>query len=324
MADSITPTLAQQWSASLEEVTQRIGPRFARSEPRQRMRRYLEGLLSPVERKNGWQLAEAAGETTPYGMQRLLAARSGMRTRCAMTCPPTSWSNWGSARDPGDRRDGLSQAGRQIGGREAAVQRNGGADRELPDRRLSDLRRARGTRAARPRTVSAARVGRRPRPPPGGGRARECDVCHQARTGASHARTRADSRHLGGLGHRRQYLRRDRRLRVWLEQQEQPFVLAVARNEPLWAVVEDQWGQYRADVVAAHAPAEQWRRLSAGPGAKGPRRYDWAVVPLARLQLSAEERRWAHALLIRRSLSDPTDWRTMSSSPRWERRSRHW
>jgi SRSO17 transposase len=96
-------------------------------------------------------------------------------------------------------------------------------------------------------------------------------------------------------------------LRVWLDEQQQPFVLAVASNEPLWAVVEDHWGQYRAETLAAHVPEEQWPRLSAGAGAKGPRRYDWALVPLARLQLSAAERRWSHSLLIRRRLSDPTD-----------------
>jgi SRSO17 transposase len=42
------------------------------SEPRRRVRAYLKGLLSPVERKNGWQLAEQAGDTSPYGMQHLL------------------------------------------------------------------------------------------------------------------------------------------------------------------------------------------------------------------------------------------------------------
>ncbi len=36
------------------------------------MRVYLRVLLSPVERKNGWQVAEEAGEATPYGMQHLL------------------------------------------------------------------------------------------------------------------------------------------------------------------------------------------------------------------------------------------------------------
>lgn len=99
----------------------------------------------------------------------------------------------------------------------------------------------------------------------------------------------------------------DRRLRVWLEQQGQPCVLAVASNESLWAVVGDQWGQYRADVVGTAVPAELWQRLSAGAGAKVPRCYDWALVPLARLQLTAEERRWSHQLLVRRSLSDPTE-----------------
>jgi SRSO17 transposase len=43
------------------------------SEQRGRVLAYLEGLLSPVERKNGWQLAEYAGERTPDGMQRLLS-----------------------------------------------------------------------------------------------------------------------------------------------------------------------------------------------------------------------------------------------------------
>jgi SRSO17 transposase len=61
------------WTAGWDEVQQRIGPRFARAEQRQRVRRYEDGLLSPVERKNGWQLAEHAGEARPYGMHRLLA-----------------------------------------------------------------------------------------------------------------------------------------------------------------------------------------------------------------------------------------------------------
>ena len=62
------------WSEELLKLHQRIGDYFARSEPRQRSLRYLQGLLSPVERKNGWQLAERVGEATPDGMQRLLNA----------------------------------------------------------------------------------------------------------------------------------------------------------------------------------------------------------------------------------------------------------
>jgi len=62
------------WAAGLDEVHRRIAPRFARAEPRQRALAYVRGLLHPVERKNGWQLAERAGERSPDGMQRLLAA----------------------------------------------------------------------------------------------------------------------------------------------------------------------------------------------------------------------------------------------------------
>ena len=54
-------------------VDGRIDHRFSRSESRQRVLAYLQGLLGSVERKNGWQLAEYAGDATPDGVQRLLA-----------------------------------------------------------------------------------------------------------------------------------------------------------------------------------------------------------------------------------------------------------
>jgi len=60
------------WADGLVELHQRIGGRFGRVEPRQRALAYLRGLLSSIERKNSWWLAEQAGEATPDGMQRLL------------------------------------------------------------------------------------------------------------------------------------------------------------------------------------------------------------------------------------------------------------
>jgi SRSO17 transposase len=60
------------WNGALEELHRRIAGRFARSEARERVKRYLAGLLGRVERKNGWQLAEAIGEKDPQGVQRLL------------------------------------------------------------------------------------------------------------------------------------------------------------------------------------------------------------------------------------------------------------
>ena len=62
-----------QWGVELQLLQTRLGRHFLRREPRQRAMRYLRGLLSNTPRKNGWQLAEQAGDVTPDGMQRLLS-----------------------------------------------------------------------------------------------------------------------------------------------------------------------------------------------------------------------------------------------------------
>lgn len=308
MADRVTAAVTQEWGADLDELTERIGSRFARSEPRQRMRRYLEGLLRPVERKNGWQLAESAGEATPYGMQRLLAGahwdadavRDDLYAyvrehlgdpQAILVVDETGFLKQG-VKSVGVKRQYSGTAGRiencQIGVFLTYAAPDGHVllDRELylPREWADDTERR--EEAGVPETAMFATKPELAR-----------QMLERARTAGIPAAWVTGDSIYGG----------DRRLRVWLEQQEQPFVLAVASNEPLWAVVADQWGQYRADAVAADVPAEQWQRLSAGAGAKGPRRYDWALAPLARLQLTAEERRWSHHLLVRRSLSDPTE-----------------
>ena len=61
-----------RWAEGIKSVHECIGGRFRRPEPRRRVLDYLRGLLSPVERKNSWQLAEQAGDATPDGVQRLL------------------------------------------------------------------------------------------------------------------------------------------------------------------------------------------------------------------------------------------------------------
>jgi SRSO17 transposase len=68
---TVNPTIGG-WKEALEELHRRIAGRFARSEARGRVKRYLLGLLGRVERKNGWQLAEAIGDNDPQGVQRLL------------------------------------------------------------------------------------------------------------------------------------------------------------------------------------------------------------------------------------------------------------
>ena|SRR5690242_3861977 len=62
----------QVWTVYWAQIERRIGPVFARSDPLNRARSYLAGLLSPAERKNSWQLAEQSGDPNPYGFQHLL------------------------------------------------------------------------------------------------------------------------------------------------------------------------------------------------------------------------------------------------------------
>jgi SRSO17 transposase len=61
------------WAEGLSSLCDRLALRFGRSEPRRRLHAYLRGLLSPLDRKNGWHLAEAAGDATPSGVQEFLS-----------------------------------------------------------------------------------------------------------------------------------------------------------------------------------------------------------------------------------------------------------
>jgi len=59
-----------EWRSELSELHARLGELFVRSEPRRQAGLYLEGLLSAVERKNGWQLAEHLGDARPWCQRR--------------------------------------------------------------------------------------------------------------------------------------------------------------------------------------------------------------------------------------------------------------
>ena len=67
----------------------------------------------------------------------------------------------------------------------------------------------------------------------------------------------------------------DRNLRLWLEREGVPHVLA----NPLWALTDRGPRQVRADRLASGVEECAWVRCSAGDGAKGPRIYDWATEP---------------------------------------------
>ena len=72
MPQTVDRMMVRSWTEELEAVNECLSEHFARSEVRERAKDYLRGLLSETERKNGWQLAEVAGNATPYGIQHLL------------------------------------------------------------------------------------------------------------------------------------------------------------------------------------------------------------------------------------------------------------
>ena len=85
------------------------------------------------------------------------------------------------------------------------------------------------------------------------------------------------------------------KLRQWLEQRQLAYVLAVASDQRLcWPDRE----QRRVDAIAHSLPALAWKRVSAGSGSKGDRRYDWALIP------GGQQAGWSHGLLVRRSIEE--------------------
>jgi SRSO17 transposase len=305
----------EDWAEGLEQLHTRIAPRFARSEQRGRALAYLKGLLSPLKRKNGWQLAEQAGEKNPDGIQRLLynalwdahEVRDDLRNyvvehlgdeNAVLVVDETGFLKKGT-KSVGVKRQYSGTAGRiencQIGVFLAYASAKGHTllDRELylPKEWATDE--ARREEAGVPQEVQFAtkpQLATRMLE-----RALEAEVPCKWVT--------ADEIYGG-----------DRRLRRWLEEQEQPFVLAVTSNEPLWSTLGNIGRgvrQEKAAAIAASVAVEAWERLSAGNGAKGPRLYDWTRVELERLtwlgEDSEEEVHWQHWLLARRSIEKPEE-----------------
>ena len=91
----------------------------------------------------------------------------------------------------------------------------------------------------------------------------------------------------------------DSKLRRLLEDRGVGYVLTVACSQRLFL-----GGQYgRADDHADELPATAWVKRSCGAGSKGERLYEWAFAPFVHVT----ERNMRRGLLIRRSLSDPTE-----------------
>lgn len=302
----------ENWATGLEALHARIAPRFARSEQRGRVLAYLKGLLSPTKRKNGWQLAEQAGEKNPDGIQRLLnnalwdadAVRDDLREyvvehmgdeNAVLVVDETGFLKKGS-KSVGVKRQYSGTAGRiencQIGVFVAYASSKGHTllDRELylPKEWATDAERRK--EAGVPEKVQFATKPQLAR--------KMLERALSAEVPCKWVKWVTADEIYGG----------DRRLRIWLEQQEQAFVLAVTSNEPLWCNIGRGPRQERVSAMVASIQDEEWQRLSAGDGAKGPRLYDWARVALERLTwLGEDEVRWEHWLLVRRSIEKPEE-----------------
>jgi SRSO17 transposase len=91
----------------------------------------------------------------------------------------------------------------------------------------------------------------------------------------------------------------DSKVRRWLEERRQAYVLAVSNQHRIWKDMR----QLKVRELLKQVPTEGWQRLSAGDGSKGPRWYDWAFERF----LGTKPRGWQRGILFRRSLTDPTD-----------------
>ncbi|WP_435822597.1 IS701 family transposase [Microbispora bryophytorum] len=270
----------------------RIAVRFARVEPRRRVRDLVLGLLSDLPRKNCWSIAEWAGQATPDGMQHLLGR-----------------ARW----DADDVRDDV---------REYVLEHLHDEDAVLVVDETGDVKKSTHTVGVqRQYTGTAGRIensqvavylvyaGLR-------GHAsvdRELYVprswtciphrCRAAGLGEDTVfatKPELAARMIGRFfdaGHRVGWMAGDEvyggnpKLRTALEERQVGYVLAVACSHEATTSA----GKFRADALAAKVPKRAWQKLSAGAGAKGHRFYDWAVIHLA------EPRPGSRQLLIRRN-----------------------
>jgi len=293
---------AQTWGAALDALQQQIGPRFARAEMRRRAGAYLRGLLSPSDRKNGWPLAEAAGDRTPDGRQDCLnrapwdaeAVRDDLRTYvvealgdpgAVVVVDETGFLKKGP-RSAGVARQDSGTAGRgencPVGVLlvYAAPQGRTFLDRALylPKEWPDDPARCRA--AGVPEEVSFQTKPQQA----------QAMLARATAAGVPFAWVTADCVYGADPG-----------LRQWLEAERRPHVLAVRRDTYLAAPHATGVWREGVQALAARVPAGDWQRLSAGAGTKGPRWYDWALLPLAEPVPAGR----ALGLLVRRSVTDP-------------------
>lgn len=290
------------WERELAALKGRLCSVFRRSEARASCSAFIDGLLSGIERKTGWLLAEQAGLERPWRMQALLGRsqwdcemmravvfdyvietlgdRSGV-----LVVDDTGFLKKGQ-HSVGVARQYSGTAGRiencQVGVFAAYASRFGQAliDRRLylPEAWAKDAARRRAAHI--PEAVAFATK-------PAIARAMLADALDR---GVPCAWVLADAAYGG-----------DYQTRRMLEERRQPYVLAIRSNHTLRMLTDQGLLQTDPKEMAEELAAEVWQALPAGEGAKGLRLYDWARIALPYVM----DEGFARYVLIRRSRSDP-------------------
>jgi SRSO17 transposase len=287
------------WRREFDELMLRVGARFARVEPRRRMAAFVRGLLAGLSRVNCWSIAEHAGEAGPRGMQRLLSAavwdEAGVRDDlrgyvlehfadpgAVLVMDETGDIKKGTA-TAGTQRQYTGTAGRTENAQVAVYLAYAApAGTAFIDRALYLPRSWTGD----PARCQAAGI------PGDTAFATKPALARQMIARALDAGTPA------AWGTADEVYGQDPALRAELARRGLGYVLAVAKSHLITTAI----GPRPAAELAWRLPARAWQRLSAGPGAKGPRWYDWALIEITDAAVTGGD--GPHWLLIRRRISD--------------------
>jgi SRSO17 transposase len=296
------PTMEQirRWGGEVGEVARRIDSRFARREQRAHAGRYLQGLISRVERKNGWQLAEQLGDPTPVNLQHFIAraewdaeaVRDDLRSyvverlgdpQAVLIVDETGFLKKGT-KSVGVKRQYSGTAGRvencQVGVFLAYRSLHGHAliDRALylPREWADDT--SRRAEAKVPDSVNFA--------------------TKQALARDMLARALAAKVPVAWITADEVY-GSDYTFRRFCEDNRLNYVVAISAATHLVVGLKRQAvRKYLAEI-----PRSAWQRLSCGSGAKGRREYDWAYITWPHY----EQKTHAKGCLVRRSLDEPCE-----------------
>jgi SRSO17 transposase len=300
MSGRLMAATLREWATELDAVGERIARHFSRVEPGQRALGYLRLLLSDVERKNGWQMAERLGDANPFAVQHLLgravwdadAVRHELvryvgdhlgDPEGVFVVDETGFLKKGT-QSVGVARQYSGTAGRiencQIGVFLGYATRHGSAllDRELylPKEWADDAARRKAAHVpAEVEFTTKIVLAKR--------------MIERAMAAGVPAKWVTADAVYGS----------DYNFRIALEKQGLGYVVAVRSDFAVWIGGR----QMRAKAVLAEIPADAWRQLSCGDGSKGPRLYDWALLRTN----SPEPQVVARWLLIRRSIADPNE-----------------